>query len=194
MLGSAVGRAAGDHRAIGQIEGYFVLNGAVGGLLELVEGANDFEILNDLVALGLDHAIFAALYLAVRIVRIHGRRILVDHHTGVDGGAVGHRAEFSLRVGIVDAIFKQIELCDVANQCVLTAHIIDFGIAGHKYDFEESFVGVVVGQVFVGFEIDPKGLFSIEGFAGALNQATQEFLFGDEQTVGFTHVVNGIAQ
>ena len=170
------------------------MNGAVGGLLELVEGANDFEILNDLVALGLDHAIFAALHLSVRIIRIHGRRILINDHAGVDGGAVGHRAEFSLRVGIVDAIFKQIEFCDVANQCVLTAHIVDFGIAGYKYDFEEAFIGVVVGQVFVGFEIDPKGLFSIEGFASALNQATQEFLFGDEQAVGFAHVINGIAQ
>ena len=104
--GGSVGGAAGDHRAVGQIEGYFVLNGAVGGLLELVEGANDFEILNDLVALGLDHAASVPFHLTIGIVWVAGDVVLVDHGTRIDGGTVGHGAKLALGFRVENTVLE----------------------------------------------------------------------------------------
>ncbi len=71
---------------------------------------------------------------------------------------------------------------------------MDFGVAGHKHNFIIALVGVVVREVFVGFKIQPKSFFSIEGFAGGLDGTSQELFLYDKQAVGFSHVINGIAQ
>ena len=53
VRGGAIGGASGNHRTIGQVEGNFVLDGAIDGLFELAKGANHLSIFDNLVALGL---------------------------------------------------------------------------------------------------------------------------------------------
>ena len=82
------------------------MDGAVGGLFELVEGANDLAILDNLIALGLDHAASVPFHLTIGIVWVAGDVVLVDHRTRIDGGAVGHGAKLALSLGVENAIFE----------------------------------------------------------------------------------------
>ena len=80
VMGSgAIGCASRNHGAIGQVESDLVLDGAVGGLFELVEGANNLAILDNLIALGLDHAAAVSFDFAVGVVGVTGYGILIDH-------------------------------------------------------------------------------------------------------------------
>ena len=79
---------------------------SVGGLFELVEGANDLAILDNLIELGLDHAATISFHLTIGIVWVAGDVVLVNHGTRIDGGAVGHGAKFALSLGVENAIFE----------------------------------------------------------------------------------------
>lgn len=107
VMGSgAIGCASRNHGAIGQVESDLVLDGAVGGLFELVEGANDLAILDNLIALGLDHAASVPFHLTIGIVWVAGDVVLVDHGTRIDGGAVGHGAKLALGFRVENTVLE----------------------------------------------------------------------------------------
>ena len=144
MGGGSVGSASSNHGSVGQVERDLVLNGAVEGLFGLVERPYRFEILNNLIALNINHPVSISLRFAIGIVVIH-LDVVENYRTRIDAGAVCHRTELALRFRVKNSIHEQIIFSDVFDQCILSSAIMDLGVGANKNDFVISTIGVVRG-------------------------------------------------